>query len=47
MFVFMVFAGFSQGKNYKNQINSTLKDKVSIEKRVEIKEKKPSIQTPK
>ena len=47
MFVFMVFAGYSQGKNYKNQINRTLKDKVLIEKRVEIKEKKPSIQTPK
>jgi hypothetical protein len=41
------FTGHSQVKNYKNQINKNLKDNVLIEKKVEIKEKKPSNQTPK
>jgi hypothetical protein len=47
MFISMVFVAYSQEKNYKNQINRKLKDKVLIEKRVEIKEKKPISQTPK
>ena len=47
VFISVVFFGYGQGKNYKNQINRTLKDKVLIEKRVEIKEKKPANQTPK
>ena len=47
MFISMVFVAYSQEKNYKNQINRKLKDKVLIEKRVEIKEKKPVNQTPK
>jgi hypothetical protein len=47
VFISVVFVGYGQGKNYKNQINRTLKDKVLIEKRVEIKEKKPANQTPK
>jgi len=47
LFILIVFVAYSQEKNYKNQINRKLKDKVLIEKRVEIKEKKPINQTPK
>ena len=47
VFICVFFTGYSQGKNYKNQINKNLKDNVLIEKKVEIKEKKPSNQTPK
>jgi len=47
LFILIVFVAYSQEKNYKNQINRKLKDKVLIEKRVEIKEKKPISQTPK
>lgn len=47
LFISMVFVGYSQGKNYKNQINRNLKDMSLIEKKVKIKEKKPSNQTPK
>ncbi|MHA8081196.1 hypothetical protein VR610_08530 [Aquirufa regiilacus] len=47
MFICTVFNGIAQGKHYKNQINRTLKDNNLIEKRVEIKERKPTNQTPK
>jgi len=47
VFICVFFKGYSQVKNYKNQINKNLKDNVLIEKKVEIKEKKPSNQTPK
>ncbi len=47
VFICVFFTGYSQVKNYKNQINKNLKDNVLIEKKVEIKEKKPSNQTPK
>lgn len=47
VFICMVFNGLAQGKHYKNQINRTLKENIVIEKRVEIKETKPSNQTPK
>ena len=47
LFVCLTFIGYAQGKHYKNEINRTLKENILIEKRVEIKETKPSIQTPK
>lgn len=47
VFICVFFTGYSQAKNYKNQINENLKDNGLIEKKVEIKEKKPSNQTPK
>lgn len=47
VFICVFFTGHSQVKNYKNQINKNLKDNVLIEKKEEIKEKKPSNQTPK
>jgi len=42
VFICVFFTGYSQAKNYKNQINKNVKDNVLIEKKVEIKEKKPS-----
>jgi hypothetical protein len=47
MFICTVFVGYSQGKNYKNQINSTLTEKVNLKRTVEEKEIKPNTQTPK
>jgi hypothetical protein len=47
MFICTVFVGFSQEKNYKNQINKTLLEKVNLQRSVEEKESKPSAQTPK
>lgn len=47
VFICLVFSGFAQGKHYKNQINRTLKEKRVLENQVEIKESKPSNQTPK
>jgi hypothetical protein len=47
VFICLVFNGFAQGKHYKNQINTTLKENKMIEKRVEINATKPSNQTPK
>ena len=47
IFIFIVFVGFSQQKNYKNQINRTLTEKVNLQRTVEEKEIKPSTQTPK
>jgi hypothetical protein len=47
MFVCIVFVGFSQDKNYKNQINRTLTEKINLQRSVEEKEKTPSTQTPK
>ncbi len=47
MFICIAFFGYSQGKNYKNQINPTLTEKVNLQHTVEEKEIKPSIQTPK
>ena len=47
MFVCVVFLGFGQDKNYKNQINQTLTEKVNLQQTVEEKENKPSIKTPK
>ena len=47
MFICTVFVGYSQGKNYKNQINPTLTEKVNLQQSVKEKEMKPSTQTPK
>jgi hypothetical protein len=47
LFICVIFAGFSQQKNYKNQINRTLTEKVNLQRTVEEKEIKPSTQTPK
>ena len=47
MFICTVFVGFSQEKNYKNQINRTLTEKINLQRSVEEKESKPSAQTPK
>ena len=47
IFIFIVFVGFSQQKNYKNQINRTLTEKVNLQRTVEEKENKPATQTPK
>jgi hypothetical protein len=41
------FVGFGQGKNYKNQINRTLTEKINLQRSVEEKEKTTSTQTPK
>jgi hypothetical protein len=46
-FICIVFVGFGQGKNYKNQINPTLKENVFIEQAVIEKPSQPSQQTPK
>jgi uncharacterized protein YlxW (UPF0749 family) len=45
--IFFVFAVFGQTKNYKNQINRTLTEKINLQRSVEEKEKTPSTQTPK
>jgi methyl coenzyme M reductase gamma subunit len=42
-----VFVGFGQAKNYKNQINRTLTEKINLQNPVEEREIKPSTQTPK
>jgi hypothetical protein len=47
MFVCIVFIGFSQGKNYKNQINRTLTEKINLQRTVEEKQITPVTQTPK
>ena len=47
MFVYLVFVGMAQTKHYKNQINRTLKERVKIEKRVNVKEQTSPFQTPK
>ena len=47
MFICIVFLGYSQGKNYKNQINPTLTEKVNLQQTVVEKENKPATQTPK
>ena len=47
MFISMVFVVYSQEKNYKNQINRTLTEKIILQRPVEEKEIKPSTQTPK
>ena len=46
MFVCIVFVGYSQTKNYKNQINRTLTEKINIQRKVEEKVIIPSTQTP-
>ncbi len=47
MFICIAFLGYSQGKNYKNQINPTLTEKVNLQQTVVEKENKPATQTPK
>ncbi len=47
VFICLFFRANSQVKNYKNQINIHLRDNVLIEKKVDIKEEKPSRHTPK
>lgn len=47
IYVCLVFMCNAQGKHYKNQINRTLKEKVTVEIFVEEKINKPSMQTPK
>ncbi|MEY4953944.1 MAG: hypothetical protein RI981_29 [Bacteroidota bacterium] len=47
VFVCLTFVAIAQGKNYKNQINRTLTEKVFLVKPVEEKEQQPSNQTPK
>lgn len=47
VFVCVVYLGFGQDKNYKNQINRTLTEKVNLQQTVEEKESKPSTQAPK
>jgi hypothetical protein len=47
MFICTIFVGFSQDKNYKNQINPTLTEKVYLQRTVEEKKVTPSTQTPK
>ena len=47
MFICTVFVGFSQGKNYKNQINRTLTEKINLQRTVEEKQITPVTQTPK
>lgn len=42
-----VFVGYGQGKNYKNQINRTLTEKINLQTPVEEKLITPSTQTPK
>jgi hypothetical protein len=46
MFNCIVFVGNGQGKNYKNQINRTLPEKINLQRPVEEKEITPSTQTP-
>ncbi|WP_395767738.1 hypothetical protein [Aquirufa sp.] len=46
-FICTIFIGFSQDKNYKNQINPTLTEKVYLQRTVEEKQVTPSTQTPK
>lgn len=41
------FVGFGQSKNYKNQINRTLTEKINLQTPVEEKLITPSTQTPK
>jgi hypothetical protein len=45
MFVCLVFVGYGQNKNYKNQINRTLTEKINIQRKVEEKETTLSTQT--
>jgi hypothetical protein len=47
MFICVIFVGYGQTKNYKNQINRTLTEKINLLRGVEEKEKTPSTQTPK
>lgn len=47
VFVMLVYICYGQGKNYKNQINRTLIEKINLEKRVNEKPLTPSFQTPK
>ncbi len=47
MFICTVFVGFSQDKNYKNQINRTLTEKINLQRTVEEKQITPVTQTPK
>jgi uncharacterized protein YlxW (UPF0749 family) len=47
LFICVIFAVFGQTKNYKNQINRTLTEKINLQRSVEEKEKTPSTQTPK
>jgi hypothetical protein len=47
VFICTIFVGFSQDKNYKNQINPTLTEKVNLQRTVEEKQVTPSTQTPK
>ncbi len=47
VFMCVFFVGFSQDKNYKNQINPTLTEKINLQRTVEEKEIQPSTQTPK
>ncbi len=47
VFICIFFVGFGQEKNYKNQINKTLTEKVYIEQKVIEQVKKPSLATPK
>lgn len=47
VFVCLTFVAISQEKNYKNQINRTLTEKVYMTKPVEEKVQQPSNQTPK
>jgi hypothetical protein len=46
IFICIVFVGYSQTKNYKNQINRTLTEKINIQRKVEEKVTIPSTQTP-
>lgn len=47
MFICTFFVGFSQSKNYKNQINRTLTEKINLQRTVEEKQIAPVTQTPK
>ena len=47
MFIYLVFVGMAQTKHYKNQINRTFKERIKIEKRVEVKAQTSPFQTPK
>jgi hypothetical protein len=47
VFICVIFVGYSQTKNYKNQINPTLTEKINLQRTVEEKQIFPAMQTPK